>query len=137
MYDEQLLIDRIKTITNYNVQLATERTSALLNEDITIPKVYVGHVEVRLQFPEHIYTNAYQRVTEQYQILVTHLLIVCNRANFVEVRTNVYKSYQHFSPFVENTDFSDLFFLGGEVIDRSETKIIYNENVGMAFPQLS
>ncbi len=134
MFDETVLRDHISTVTGYSTALTSGlMVDTMLSSPVT--KVYVGHKGIKVKHPEFLYANGYDEV-ENPCILITIVQIVCARSEFTTVRTAVQQAYKDFSP-IDNADFSRLFFIEGNVLATTDSKILYEEFVGLMFPQIT
>jgi len=135
MYNEQILVDHLKRETGYNVSLATEKQIDIVQEEVVIPKLYIGHTGIHLQNPSIIWTDGYQE-QENSQVLLTEIHILCLRNNLYEVRNIVYKSYIKFDPVPDEDSFSTISFYNGKLIGRTGIKIWWLETIAMVFPRI-
>lgn len=137
MYEEQLLIDRIKTSTGYSVELAIDSAINEITENNNKEtKIFVGHIGIQKQHKETIFANGYEEL-EDPQILVTEIRIVCLRSQLVTVRTAIASSYRGFSPFPFDSNFSSLAFIEAKLLSSYNNKVNWSEYVGMVFPKFS
>lgn len=137
MFEEKLLIDRIKSLTGYDTQLAIDAAINAVTEanDKTI-KVFVGHIGIHVQHKEYIYANGYNEL-ENPQVLLTEIRIVCPRSELVTVRTNVANAYKNFSPFPFDSNYSSLVFMEAKLLSSTNNKINWSEYVGLVFPRFT
>jgi len=135
MYAESLLMDVIRTATGYTVDYAEDSTIDLLGAD-TITKVYVGHLGIKLQYPNQLWADGYNEL-ENPEILYTTIQYVCNRVNWHIVRSNIAAAYKGFTPFPNDSDYSSMVFVEASVIAKTNTKIWAQELVGIIFPRIS
>jgi len=137
MYDEIVLIDRIASETGYNVSYAEDTTIESSPVTGTAPKVYVGHIGIKVnQTTKDVYANGYNEL-ENPSVLLTSIQFVCERAELTEVRTNIANAYKGFTPYTNDEDFSSLVFIEAHAIAKTGTKIWWQEIVGLIFPRIS
>jgi hypothetical protein len=134
MYNESALVTRINTITGYNTVLADEM-NLNLNALDGVTKIYVEHAAIKLQHPENFWRDGYEEYDIQ-QVLLTKIHILCARANFATVRTNVYNSYANWSP-VQDANYSRLAFIEGNVAIKGADNLWYTETIGSIFPSIT
>ena len=139
MYEESWLIDIIKDNTTpqyQDVELAEDTMADWIHEDLLSPKITVGHLVIKLQFPESIWADAFSE-RENQEMLVTAIQVMCLRKDYVEVRSNIKKAYSFKTPFPNDANISNLAFLEHNIVAKTGTKIHYQEVVGLIFPQIA
>lgn len=137
MYDESLLMDVIRSQTGYSVDYAEDNTIDLINVNtVTAPRVYVGHIGIKVQYPQNMYSNGYNEL-ENPEILLTSIQFICERSILATVRTNIADSYNGFTPFVNDKEFSSMIFIEGNMVAKTGTKVWWQEVVGIIFPRFS
>jgi len=137
MYNEQLLIDVIKSKTSYIVELAEDSTIELVNvNSVTTPRVYVGHLGIKPENPNNYHVNGYNEF-ENPSILLTSIQFICDRNQLAEVRTNIAEAYRNFTPFAGDSDYSSLIFMEAQAIAKTGNKMWWQEIVGLIFPRIS
>ena len=137
MYDESLLIDRIALHTGYIVDYAEDSTIDTLDPmSVTTPRVYIGHIGIKPQHAQDVAINMYNGL-ENPSILYTTIQFVCERAELVSTRTAIAEAYAGFTPFVNDSDFSSVFLVEGNMIVKTGTKVWWQEVVGLVFPRIS
>jgi len=137
MYDESLLIARIAQQTGFIVDYAEDSTIDTLDPmSVTTPRVYIGHIGIKPQHANDTAINMYNGL-ENPSILYTTIQFVCERSSLVSTRTAIAEAYAGFTPFVNDSDFSSLFFVEGNMIVKTGTKVWWQEVVGLVFPRIS
>ena len=137
MMGEQYLIDLIKSKTSYtDVTLADESTVDLINTPLTTPRIMVGTIGVKLQYPETFFTDAY-RGTENQELQVSSIQLICLRGDLVTVRQAIKDAYTGESPFTNDSNYSTLNFMEGNVVAKTGTKIWWQELIGLVMPRVS
>lgn len=137
MYEEQLLIDRIKTLTGYSTELSID--SAILEASESNDKttrIYVGHIGIQSQHKEYIYANGYNEL-ENPEVLITEIRLVCLRSELVTVRTAIANAYKGFSPFPNDSNYSSLVFMEAKLLSSYNNKVNWSEYLGLVFPRFS
>ncbi len=134
MYPEITLMNLIATATGYTVKYAEDSAIDLLGTTGTV--VYVGHLGIKLQYPEQLWANGYNEL-ENPEILYTTIQYVCNRTDWHTVRANIAAAYQGFTPFPNDSDYSSMVFVEANVIAKSNTRIWAQEITGLIFPRIS
>ena len=130
MFEESVLIDRIFTETGYATAPTNDAIASTLSTATSV-KVYVGHRGIRLQDPEMMYADGYSELDNQ-EVLLSVIQIICPRTQFVTARTAVRNAYKNYSP-VDDSDFSNLFFVEGRILGTTEQNVMYEELVGLMF----
>jgi hypothetical protein len=133
MFEESQLIDLIGAETGF----ATKPTSDKVVQSMDAagaPRVYVGHKGIRVKYPEFLFANGYEEI-DNPKILLTRIQIVCLRSVFVATVQAVQEAYRNFSP-INNSDYSKLFFIDGQVLTTTESSIWYEEEVGLIYPAI-
>lgn len=137
MYNEILLIELIRDKTGYEVAYAPDQTIDLIGVNATDnPKVYVGHIGIKLQHPEYLWSNGYNEL-ENPEILLTHIQFICRRDEFAEVRTAIAEAYRGFTPFPNDSNYSSMVFIEANVVAKTSSKLWISEVVGIIFPRFS
>jgi hypothetical protein len=137
MYDESLLMNVIRTNTGYSVEYAEDSTIDLINVNtVKTPRVYVGHIGIKLEYPQYVYANGYNEL-ENPEILLTSIQFICERSSLAVVRTNIANAYKGFTPFAGDSDYSSLVFIEGNMVAKTGTKVWWQEVVGLIFPRIS
>lgn len=137
MYDELYLINQIKTSTGFtDVDYADETLIDLIHQELTAPRVFVGHLGIKLQQPENMYANGYNEL-ENPEVLVTGIQFICQRSALAATRIAIKAAYTAFSPFPSDGDYSSLVFLEASTVAKTSTKIIWQELVGLVMPRVS
>ncbi len=134
MYPEITLINLIATATGYTTKYAEDSTIDLLGTTGTV--VYVGHLGIKLQYPENLWANGYNEL-ENPEILYTTIQYTCNRTDWHTVRSNIAAAYKGFTPFPNDSDYSSMVFIEASVIAKSNSRIWAQELVGIIFPRIS
>jgi hypothetical protein len=135
MYAESLLITRLQT-TGYIVEYAEDTSTDLINIVSTTPRVYVGHVGIKLQYPNQLWSNGYNEL-DNPEILLTSIQYICDRINWHTVRSNIAAAYKGFTPFANDGDYSSMVFVEASVLAKTNTKVWGQELVGIIFPRFS
>lgn len=135
MYDEQILVNHLRNETGFKVYLSTEKQIDIVTEEITVPKLYVGHVGVHLENPTSLWSDGYKE-EENSQVLLTEIQVLCLRNDLSRVRNAVYAAYVKFDAEPDNPSSSLLSFVNAKVLGRTGTKIWWLETVAMVFPRL-
>lgn len=139
MYKEEWLIDIIKNHTSpqyRDVNLAEETIADWVQLPLITPKIYVGHLGIKLQYPESIWADAYSEHDNQ-EMLITTIQVLCKRADYPEVRTNIKTAYTGKTPFPEDANYSNLAFVEHSVVAKTGNKLHFQEVVGLIMPQLA
>ena len=137
MYDESLLIQRITTQTGFIVNYAEDATIDMTDpSQVTTPRVYIGHIGIKPQNAQNTVTNMYEGL-ENPSILYTTIQFICERNSLTATRTAIANAYAGFTPFVNDSDYSSLFFVEGNMLTRVGTKVWWQEVVGLIFPRIS
>jgi len=137
MFDEKVIIDIIKTNTPYkDVQYAEETSIDLIHQELAAPRVYVGHLGIKLQAPEDMQANGYNELDNQ-EILLTSILFICKRSELATVRNNIKAAYIKKSPYPDDSDYSSFMFLEASTVAKTSTKIIWQEIIGTLMPRVS
>lgn len=134
MYEEQLLVDRIHTITSYQVELTDDTNIDAQALVSPTTRVYVGHLGVKLLRDADVYANGYEEILNP-QLLLTAIQFICKRSDLVTVRTAIQSAYENYSP-LDNADDSRIFFIEGNVIAKTSNSIWWEERVGFIFPRI-
>jgi hypothetical protein len=138
MYDEQLLINRIKAQTPYTkVVLAEDTQIDFTGYSQTTPYIVVGHIGIKLQFPETLWRNGYNEL-ENNAILITNIQFLCPRDSLATVRTNIANAYKNWNPFgTEESNYSALVFIDADLVAKTNNKVWWKETVGLIMPQIT
>ena len=139
MYNESWLIGIIKNNTSpqyQDVELAEETMADWIHEGLLTPKITVGHLGIKLQFPESIWANSFSE-HENQEMLLTAIQVMCLREDYVEVRSNIKKAYSFKTPFPDDANVSNIAFLEHSIVAKAGNKIHYQEVVGLIFPQIA
>ena len=137
MMSEQYLIDLIKQKTPYtNVDFADDVGIDLINTPVNVPRIFVGTMGIKLQYPETFFADAYKEAENQ-ELQVTSIQFICKRTDLPTVRSNIKSAYFGESPFPDDSDYSSLVFMEGNVIAKTGTKVWYMETIGLVMPRLS
>ena len=137
MMSEQYLIDLIKSKTPYtNVDFATDVGIDLVHTDATVPRIYVGTMGIKLQYPETFFADSYKEAENQ-ELQVTSIQFICLRSDLPTVRANIKNAYSGESPFPDDSNYSTLAFMEASVIAKTGTKVWFQENIGLVMPRLS
>ncbi len=137
MYNEIELINLIKTKTGFDTDFAPDATVNLLSATTSsAPKVYIGHIGIKLQHPEQLWANGYNEL-ENPEILLTHIQYVCERSSWAETRIAIANAYKGFTPFPFDSDYSSMVFVESSIVATTSTKIWASEVVGIIFPRIS
>lgn len=135
MYNEQVLVDRIVEQTGYQVELAVGSTIDMTRVQ-SLPLVSVGHAEIKVENPEDLIADSY-RIQDNNLILLTEINVICDRNNLTETWTKIHNSYNEWTPYPEDVNYSVLIHIRtlfpGAVLNRTWFKQI----VGFIFPRLS
>lgn len=132
MYNEELLRARIATQTGYTTELSLESNIDLTEETLTVPKVFVGHIGIRLKEPGFLWADGYSEV-ENRQIILSNIQILCERSSLTTVRNAVRAAYKDYSP-IANSEYSSIIFIEASVAAVTKNKIWWIEQVGVVFP---
>lgn len=136
MYNEIDLINLIRERTGYETNYTEESNISLIHESSTKPKVFVGHVGIRLQHPEQMYADGYIEV-DNPEVLMTEIQFLCLRTEFAKVRTDIVNAYKGYSPFLNDSNYSSLVFLEAATIAKTNSKIWFSEIIGLVMPRVS
>ncbi len=137
MYDESLLIAHIASVTDFFVDYAEDSTIDTIDPmSVTTPRVYIGHIGIKPQSVADTAINMYNGL-ENPSVLYTTIQFICERAELVSTRTAIAEAYAGFTPFINDSDFSSLFFVEGNMIVKTGTKVWWQEVVGLVFPRIS
>jgi len=137
MYDESLLISVLSAKTGYSVSFAEDSTVDLINVNtVNTPRVYVGHIGIKVQYPQNIYSNGYNEL-ENPEVLYTSIQFICERNSLATVRNNIADAYKGFTPFDGDKEFSSMVFIEGNMVAKTGTKVWWQEVVGIIFPRFS
>lgn len=132
MYNEELLRSRIATITGYTTELSEESNIILPEVAVTSPKIFVGHIGIRLREPGFLWADGYSEV-ENRQIILTNIQILCERSSLTTVRNNVRNAYKDYSP-IANSEYSSIIFIEASLAAASRNNVWWIEQVGVVFP---
>lgn len=139
MYNESWLIDIIKDNTSpqyQDVNLAEETAADWIHEELITPKITIGHLGIKLQFPESIWADAFSERDNQ-EMLLTAIQVMCLRKDYAEVRTNIKQAYSFKTPFPSDANYSNLAFVEHSVVAKTGAKVHFQEVVGLVFPQIA
>jgi len=137
VYEEQLLINRIKSLTGYSAELALDMAIQGATEvNDTATKVFVSHIGIQVQHKEFIFSNGYAEL-ENPEVLLTEIRIVCPRDKLVTARTAVANAYKGFTPFPFDSNFSSIVFMEAKLLSSYSNKVNWSEYVGLVFPRFS
>jgi len=137
MMSEQYLIDLILAKTPYtNVALAEDIGIDLINTPVDVPRIFVGTMGIKLQFPETYFADAYKEAENQ-ELQVTSIQFICKRSDLPTVRSNIKAAYFGESPFPDDSDYSSLAFMEASVIAKTGEKVWFQETIGLVMPRLS
>ena len=139
MYPELTLINQIKTSTGYvNVNYSEDHNLDIYQAVVTQPFVWVGHIAVHLhdKSPEGLFSDGYADL-DNPELLLTNITFLAKREDFITVRTNIRNAYKHFSPYPTDTNVSNIFFIEGNVLAKSNSNIYWQETVGYIFPRIN
>lgn len=137
MFDESYLISRIKQKTGYqDVSYAEDSDINLIHLDVTSPRIYVGHLGIKLQHPENLYANGYTEL-DNPEVLVTAIQFLCARSDLAKVRTKIKNAYIGYSPFPDDANYSSLVFLEASMVAKTSTKVWWSELIGLVMPRVS
>lgn len=137
MLDEIFLINRIKSETGYtDVQYAVDSVSDLHKVALTQPKIYVGHLGIKLRYPQNLDANGLVEI-ENPELLITAIQILCRREDLSEVRQKVKDAYVGYSPYPQDSDYSSITFLEATVVAKTNEKIWWQEVIGLEIPRVS
>lgn len=136
MYNERTLINRLQTETGYTVTYSPGRQVDLLSTNETLPRLYVGHLGIQLFDKNTLFSNGYVEY-ENPEILLTEVNYVCLRSNWAEVRTKIRAAYTGYSPFPDDADYSSITFVEAMIKGETNTKVWWNEVVGLVMPRIS
>lgn len=137
MYDESLLITHIASATGFIVDYAEDSTIDTIDPNsVTTPRVYIGHIGIKPQSAQDTAINMYNGL-ENPSVLYTTIQFICERSSLVATRTAIAEAYAGFTPFVADSDYSSLFFVEGNMIVKTGTKVWWQEVVGLVFPRIS
>lgn len=134
MYAEQILVDRLANVTGYTVKLTESVLLANVDVSTVFPIIYFGHVAIKPAPSVDIWVDFYRNLPEK-ELLISQIQIVSLRSNFHIVRATIRSAYKGFNPFPENSMFSGLGFLEGEVKEINSKLIIWNELIGLIMPR--
>jgi hypothetical protein len=127
----------IRTKTGYTVDYAEDSTIDLINVNtVSSPRVYIGHIGIKVEYPQHIYSNGYNEL-ENPEILLTSIQFICERNILATTRTNIANAYKGFTPFPNDGDYSSIVFIEGNMVAKTGTKVWWQEVVGLIFPRFS
>ncbi len=137
MFPESYLIDQIKSSTVYtDVTLAEDSVVDLIHQPLIEPRIFVGHLGIKLQFPDGVWANGYREL-ENNEMLLTSIQWICSREDLPTVRTAIKKAYTGFSPYPNDGNFSSLVFMEASVVAKTSTKAWWQEIVGLVMPRIS
>jgi len=137
MFDEIYLINLIKDNTTYtNVWYADDNNIDLVHIDLLEPRILVGHLGIKRQFPEDLEADGYHELQNQ-EILLTSIQLLCNRSDLSTVRTDIKKAYTGKSPYPTDGSYSNLVFMEASVIAKTGDKIWWQEILGLHMPQIA
>jgi len=137
MYPEQYLIDLIKSKTVLtDVTLAEDASIDIIQEHLTSPRVFVGHLGIELEREEDSSVNSYAEL-ENEERLLTSIQFICYRMDLPTVRKFIKDSYLGESPFPDDADYGTLAFHSAKVIAKTSNKIWWQEIVSFLMPRIS
>ena len=136
MYDEKLLMDKIFEETGIPTSYTREATQDLLNNHEPVPRIYVGHIGIKLQYPEELFANGYSELENQ-ELLVTTIQLICLRTELHIIRPKIKNAYTGFSPFANDANYSSIVFISADTVAATNKKIWWVETVGCVMPRIS
>lgn len=137
MMDEQYLIDLIKSKTSYtDVGYGTDTNIDITNITLTTPRIFVGTVGVKLQYPETFFADSYKEVENQ-ELQVVSIQFICQRKDLTTVRSAIKFAYTGESPFEGDSNYSTLNFMEASLVAKTSTKVWWQEVIGLVMPRIS
>ena len=135
MYDENWLVQLIKDETGYtDVSLAEDSVIDLTHEPLLTPKIYIGHLGIKLENPEDMHADGFKEL-ENSEVLITAIQFLCLRSELPTVRTAIKAAWSNKSPFPNNSNFSSLFFMEASTVAKTSNKIWWQELIGLTMPR--
>jgi len=134
MFNEIDLVNHLILETGYSVEIATGVNTENLIGTLVSPLIFVGHVGMKLQDQNSIWSDGYDDV-DNPQLLLTEIQIMCPRAELAEVRSNIATAYRKFSPFPADGNYSNLAFIEAKLEEATKYNVFWKEFVGLIFPQ--
>lgn len=137
MMREEYLIDLIKSKTTYtDVTVADDSAADLINTPLSTPRIMVATMGIKLQYPETFFTDAYKG-TENQELQVSSIQFLCFRTDLPIVRQAIKDAYTGESPFPNDSNYSTLNFMEGNVVAKTGTKVWFQELIGLVMPRIS
>jgi len=133
MFEESALIDLIMAETGFVTKPTSDKVVQTLDSS-GAPRIYVGHKGIRVKHPEFLFANGYEEY-DNPKVLLTKIQIICLRSVFVATVQAVQEAYRNFSP-INDSDYSKLFFIDGQILATTENSIWYEEEVGLIYPAI-
>lgn len=136
MYNEQVLVDRLRTITGYSVELSSGNNIEM-TQSTELPKLYVGHIQIRVENKEDWFVDAYRENDNNY-ILTTEINYLCLRSEWAETITTIREAYKGWSPFGQKeANASSITFVGAMLKGGNDKVVWWNEVVGLIYPRIT
>ena len=139
MFSEQWLVDLIIAETGYfEVELAEDTGMDQFEEEITLgnPRVTVGHLGIGLQKSQDFIFDTFHEI-DNAEVLTTEIKFLCLREELPQVRAAIKTAYTGKSPYPADEGYGTIGFLGGKVVAKTNTKIVWQETVGFIMPRIS
>lgn len=130
MYDEQLLITHLDANTPYTIDYTGDST--IDNLDLPVPRVYVGHLGEKMQYPEDFWAEGYREIDNPRAIL-TSIQFICARADLHTVRNTIEAAYRTFT--IDDPNVSRMSFVEGNTIVTTTDRIWYQIIVAVIMPR--
>ena len=137
MYEETWLIQTLLDNTSYrDIKLATDTTIDLIHEDLAEPRIFVGHVGIKLEQPGDMRADGFHEL-ENDEVLITTIQFLCKRSDLVTVRTSIKTAWSGKTPFPNDSDYGTLFFMEASVVAKTSNNVWWQELIGLATPRIS
>jgi len=132
MFSESDLVTWIGNKTSYSTYLSEE--TSIDNLDLPVPRVYVGHLGIKLENPSQLHWDGYSG-QENQEVLFTSIQFICKRSDLVTVRTNIKNAYNTF--VVDDPNVSRVSFAEASVIEKNSDRIYWQEIVATIMPRMA
>jgi len=137
MIEESWLVNLLKERTSYsNIVLADDVAIDLIHLSVDTPRIFVGTVGIKLQYPETFFADAYKELENQ-ELQVFSVQFICKRSDLATVRNNIKIAYTGQSPFPLDSNYSSVAFMEASLVAKTSTKVWFQELLGVVMPRIS
>lgn len=105
-------------------------------QNMTLPRIYVGHLAVKVERPGDWFADAY-RENDNNLVLLSEINYICERNMLAEVYNNIRNAYQGWSPFPNDANYSSLTYGGSMFKGGTDQRVWWADTVGLIFPRIS